>query len=322
MNSHSKWGIVSTIKAPTDRILNFAAWHLDQGAAHIFIYLDDHAPAAQARLDGHPAITAIRTDDAHWMARLGRVPPKHQLRQGRNAEHAYAQLKTTDNDLAAGLDWLAHIDVDEFLISDRPIDQVLAALPNEVRAARSRPQEVLSNPDGSTNHEILCKAWLPPNQRSIVPSLYPTYGKHFRGGFLSHVAGKIFARTGQPDIGFRIHDIFEQGGRIASQDLPQVALLHDHASDWSHWLAAYRYRHTKGSYRSELKGALAPDQGGLTPHQLLHQLEQTQGETGLRHFFEEMCVATPGLKQALAEQGLLRHYSIDFAALRHRYFPV
>lgn len=308
-----RWGIVSTIKAPAEDILKFAAWHLEQGAAHLFLYLDDDNPEAQTRLAPHPQITVTRTDKAHWKDRLGRVPAKHQLRQCRNAEHAYGQ--------ADDLDWLAHIDVDEFLISERPISEILAALPTEVRAARTRPEEVLARDGTHDPAETLCKAWLPPQRRNLAATLYPTWGKHFRGGFLSHVAGKVFARTGQPGIGFRIHDLFENGNRVPSQDIPEVSLIHDHASDWGYWLENYRYRHTKGTYRAELKGALPEDKGGLTPHELLLGIEQAEGEVGLRRFFDEMCVATPELITRLEQHDALRRYRLDLPGKRQKHFP-
>ena len=38
--------------------------------------------------------------------------------------------------------------------------------------------------------------------------IYPTYGLHLNGGFLSHVAGKVFVRTGHDGVGLRIHNAF------------------------------------------------------------------------------------------------------------------
>lgn len=316
MAGSDSWGIVSTVKAPARQILNFAAWHLELGASRLFIYLDDNNPEAAERLTAHPAITVTTTDDAHWQKRMGRRPGKHQLRQCRNAEHAYAHC--------SNLDWLAHIDVDEFFWSKDDLAACLSALPPSIRAARARPHEVLcteGQPDIPTG-EILCKAWLPPARRTIVPQLYPTYGHHFRGGFLSHVAGKLLIRTGQAGIGIRIHDIFENGARIAdTQDLADTALIHDHASDWHHWLQSYRYRHAKGSYRPEMQGALTADHGGLTPHQVLQQIEDTEGEPGLRRFYDEMCLATPKLRSALEKHDALRRYRLDLPALRDKYFP-
>lgn len=313
MTGSDSWGIVSTIKAPVRDILTFAAWHLDQGAAHLFLYLDDDNQDALARLASHPNITAVITDDAYWQNLLGRTPVKHQLRQCRNAEHAHG--------CADGLDWLAHIDVDEFLMPTAPVGEILASQPSHVLSARVRPEEVLCQEGQPESGEILCKSWLPPARRSVVPKLYPTWGRHFRGGFLSHVAGKVFARTGQQNIGFRIHDIFQDKERVPSTDLTGITLLHDHASRWSDWLESYRYRHANGSYRSELKGALSADQDGLTPHEVLQLIEARDGKAGLRAFFEEMCLATPDFCRRLDMQGALSRYKFDFDTPRDKHFP-
>ena len=50
------WGTVTTTNAPLARILDFAAWHLEQGAQRLYIYLDDTDPAAAAALSAHPNI--------------------------------------------------------------------------------------------------------------------------------------------------------------------------------------------------------------------------------------------------------------------------
>ena len=71
------WGIVATIKAPVSDTLGFVAYHLSQGAHHIYIYLDDANDEAFSRLNAHPQVTAHVTDDA-WWAKRGRRPIKHR----------------------------------------------------------------------------------------------------------------------------------------------------------------------------------------------------------------------------------------------------
>ena len=124
-----KWGIVSTIKAPARDILTFAAHHLDLGAHRIHIYLDDENPAAFAALKAHPKCRVITTDAAYWQRRKSR-PEKHQARQTANATHCYRR--------GPQLDWLAHIDVDEFLWPQSPLSGQLATLAPDVISARIR----------------------------------------------------------------------------------------------------------------------------------------------------------------------------------------
>ena len=63
-------------------------------------------------------------------------PVKHQVRQTQNATFTYHRK--------AEVDWLAHIDVDEFLWPAEPLAPLLAALPADIPYARVRPIEALS----------------------------------------------------------------------------------------------------------------------------------------------------------------------------------
>ena len=56
-----RWAVVSTIKAPTKDILNFAAHYLDLGATHLYLFLDFPDPEAQGHLEKHANINVINT---------------------------------------------------------------------------------------------------------------------------------------------------------------------------------------------------------------------------------------------------------------------
>ncbi|MEQ9693624.1 glycosyltransferase family 2 protein [Shimia sp. SDUM112013] len=314
-----RWGVVATIKAPVADVLNFVAHHLEIGADHLFIYLDDDNPEAQAALDAHPQVSVTRTDTPYWKAGGKHRPAKHQARQTRNATHAYTQATTTN------LDWLMHMDVDEFLWAERPLSDLLAALPAKAEAARVRPIEALSPPDGPSAGGVThFKGFVPAHgkRQEISQALFPTFGNYVKGGFLSHVQGKVFVRTGMSDIEIRIHNAFKNGIELSETvEFSGVDLCHLHVRDWDSWQAHYRYRHNRGSYRSELKPAIATDHGGLTLHQLFAMLEAENGKNGLRAFFDEVCVARPDLLQALEARGLLRSYALDLEEKRARHFP-
>lgn len=83
-----RWGVVATIKADRLDVLNFAAWHLEQGAEQLFLYLDAPDIRTRRALAAHPRILAYATHDAYWAKRGGR-PEMHQERQIINALHAY-----------------------------------------------------------------------------------------------------------------------------------------------------------------------------------------------------------------------------------------
>jgi len=312
------WGIVATVKAPSEAILTFAAHHLDMGAHRVHIYLDEDAPEARKVVVGHPQCRVILCDDSYWQRRFkrGGRPEKHQQRQSANATHCYRRR--------ADVDWLAHIDVDEFLWPSSPLPEQLAALPAETLSARVRPVEALA-PDPADPPPagiIHCKATALTRKTRArqTDAIFPTYGAHLNGGFLSHVAGKVFVRTGEEAIGLRIHNAFRDGVMDADPaELPATELAHLHAPSWDSFLAAYRFRLARGSYRSELKPAAGED--GLTMHALFTLIEAEGGETALRRFYDEVCVASADLRARLDRHGLLRSFPLDPADLLSRHFP-
>lgn len=305
-----KWGVVSTIKAAAADILTFAAHHLDAGAHRLFLYLDAPCPAAMPHLKAHPKIRVILCDDGYWRQQ-GRRPARHQVRQTVNAARAYQRQ-------ARDVDWLLHCDADEFLWSAAPPAGQLAQLPPGVLYARVRPIEALAGGDGTA-----FKGYLPPARRGpLLDRLYPRYGAILRGGFLSHVQGKLFVRTGLAGLELRIHNAFlDEEENPGQAELDAMELCHFHAASWHSWIGQYRYRLQKGSYRAELAPARPAEAGGITAHELLRQIEAAEGEAGLRAFFDAVCADSADLRARLQAAGLLKIRQLDLAAKRQLHFP-
>jgi Glycosyl transferase family 2 len=303
------WGLSATILAPSTDILRFAAYHLEAGAQRLYLYLDDPESDAYAALKAHPKIRVTRCDDAHWAQLGGGRPKKHQVRQTANATHAYHRNPEVD--------WLIHMDVDEFLVSDQSVALILGALPARQVIARIRPMEMLAG-DGTA-----FKAFIPngPDREAITADLYPTYGAYLKGGFLSHLAGKVFIRTGLADIRVQIHNVFQNGGMLTGpQQQAGIDLAHLHATSWENWIAGYRYRLEKGSYRPELAPNRPHDKGGLSMHEVFQMIEAEDGEAGLRHFFTEVCCDTPVLREKLARHCLLKRVNLGLKATLSLHF--
>ncbi|WP_299597418.1 glycosyltransferase family 2 protein [uncultured Tateyamaria sp.] len=304
-----KWGLSATILAPTQDILRFAAHHIELGAHRLYIYLDDDNQDAFNHLKKHPKVRVQTCDATYWKQQGGR-PVKHQVRQTKNATHAYNRRPEVD--------WLIHMDADEFLVPDQSVSERLVALDTKQQHARVRPMEVLGGSDNAF------KAYLPPgsNRAKIVRATYPTFGAYVKGGFLSHVAGKLFVRTGLPDIQVRIHNAFQSGQMLANAvELPEIELAHCHAKSWEAWRATYAYRLEKGSYRADLKPAMTPEKGGMTLHEMFKHLEATEGEDGLRAFYDEVIGDSPDMRARLQAHGLLREVDLNLDALMAKHFP-
>ena len=196
-------------------------------------------------------------------------------------------------------------------------ERCFAALPAAQKIARIRPMEALAG------DATAFKSFIPngPQRAQIVSALYPTYGEYVKGGFLSHLAGKVFVRTGMADVRLQIHNVFQNDAMIEGpEQQPGIDLAHLHAKSWPDWLAAYRYRLEKGSYRSDLAPNRPRDRGGLSMHELFSMIEAEGGEAGLRAFFNEVCADTPELRATLKAKGLLRLADLDLDAKVSRHF--
>lgn len=309
-----KWGIVSTVKAPMREILEFTAYHLRLGAHRIYIYLDEPDEATYTALKSHPKIRVTQTDQAYWQKK-GARPAKHQPRQTINAADAYSKR--------VEVDWLAHIDHDEFLMCDEPLPEILAPLDTDCLCARIRPVEALAW-DGPVTEPRPFKSFaLPmPERRRITEQLYPTYGAHLNGGFLSHVAGKMIYRTGIDGLSVKIHNAFLHKERNPGQrELSQIRLCHLHGDSWDAWRAHYAYRKSQGAYRAELKAPFDQGKGGLSMHAFLNQIEERGGEQALRDFYQEVCTAQPDLLQGLEAQELLHWHTLGLQTAVAEQFP-
>ncbi|MFK7869032.1 MAG: glycosyltransferase family 2 protein [Roseobacter sp.] len=310
-----RWGVVATVKASASDTLRFCAHHLEHGASRILIYLDAPNPEAEQALLKHPLCRVQVCDDLYWDATLGKRPAKHQVRQTNNASHAYARCDDVD--------WLAHIDVDEFLIPERTISALLADCPTDQHVLRVRPMEALAPADAQTDPSAF-KCFVPNrhSQQELLARLYPTYHDQIKGGFLSHLAGKLFVRTGLPNVRLRIHNVLIDGAEnTGQQETKDLKLAHLHARNWDHWRTLFDFRLEHGSYRADLAPVQPARSDSATVHSFLSTLVKTDGEAGLKHFFGEACADTPDLRARLAHEGLLYTCRLNFDALVAQHFP-
>jgi len=122
------WGTVTLADEPIELLYAFAAWHRYLGAEEIHIFLDTPNEKTAAALSEIPGVIVTQCDEIFWAANGGRyhVQTKRQQVVG---NFAYAEAK---------VDWLAHIDADEFIYPYTPADfpAELEAIPEKVDATR------------------------------------------------------------------------------------------------------------------------------------------------------------------------------------------
>ncbi len=149
----------------------------------------------------------------------------------------------------------------------------------------------------------------------MLQDVYPTFGPYLRGGFLSHTAGKVFARTGISETRLGIHMLKYKGEDVTNKAmLIGVHLGHLHAPDWFFFRDHFEFRRSRGSYRPRYHN----DRFDLSD--LLAFLAESEGETGLRALFEEVAQDTPELRARLADQGMLLIHPLDLDAAVLRVF--
>jgi Glycosyl transferase family 2 len=235
-----RWGLVATVKAPEDQVLAFAAHHLSLGAAHLWIYFDDPDDPAHARLSGLSRVTAVRCSDAYWQAQGGRHD-RHQNRQARNA-------RVTQR--SCDLDWLGHLDVDEFLHAPRPVAEMLAAIPAEVPNLVMEPFEAMHDP-ALADDIFTARQFRGPlrKQHGLLQSdIFGAAAPLLRKGNLGHVNGKSFCRPWVKGLSLRLHGVFLNKERLHAPFHPALRLLHFHAQDPVAWRQTLAFRLSRGAY--------------------------------------------------------------------------
>ncbi|MBY0351221.1 glycosyltransferase family 2 protein [Tabrizicola sp.] len=250
----ASWAIVSTMKAPEEKVLAFVAHHLSLGADHLWLFFDDPAQPIPQPLQDHPRVTVTLCDEAHWIRVLQRRPPQHQNRQTHNARFAYREQVASD--------WIAHIDVDEFILPVRPVSAILDDTPTDTIAMKMEPFEAMHDPllpdDIYTSREfrgaLRHEHW--PRRRAALG----VYRKVIRDGMLSHTVGKVIYRTGVANLLPRLHAVMVDKVFVPTPTWqPEMKLLHFHSQDRAAWEAALPFRMTRGAYqfRPELQAFLA-----------------------------------------------------------------
>ncbi|CAN1499046.1 Glycosyl transferase family 2 [Paracoccaceae bacterium] len=237
----TSWSLVATVKAPEEKVLAFVAHHLSLGASRIWLYFDDPEDPAHAILSRHPRVTSTLCDTGYWLGR--KRHDRHQNRQSRNARDAYERADT---------DWMGHIDVDEFIQSDRPLSELLGEVAPGDNLLKLEPFEAMHDP-ALPDDIYTARTFRGPLRQDFWRLRWRALGKYrflIPDGMFSHSVGKVFFRTGIPDLSPRLHSVMLHGKRLHQPGWHSEArLLHFHAQDQKEWLTALPFRLTRGAYQ-------------------------------------------------------------------------
>jgi hypothetical protein len=295
-----RWGVAATVQASPAQVAAFAAHHLDLGAHRVWLHFDDPDDPAADAFAGQDRVTVIRCDAAYWDELCGKRPDTHQERQVRNITRILRKAR---------VDWIAHVDVDEFLQAAVPVAEALADVDPDRVLLRVEPWEALHDPalpdDVFTGRAF--RRQVPEDAKALVKLLYGRFGTALDRGMLSHSAGKCFFRTGIREMVARIHSARIRGEPVfGGRFHPDLALLHFHAQDPEHWKARLPFRLAMGAYRAkpELQALLAGADAAMVDA-----------------FYTMIQSARPDLLRELSAHGLLREADLGLRARVAARFP-
>ena len=290
-SSMADWGICTTVQAQQDQVFAFVAHHLSIGASHIWLHFDDPDDPAYHPAVSLPNVTATRCDAAYWQRMCKTRPDTHQNRQSRNMRRVYN---------LAPLPWVAHLDVDEFLLPKREIAAVLDEVSPGQILLRMSPWEALHSPE--LPNDIFSarqfRAVLKGSDLAAARNLaFGQFAALLPDGVLSHAAGKCFFQRGFTGLQPRLHGAFLNKERVKGGSFhPDIALLHFHAEDPVQWKRRLQFRLEKGAYQ-------------FNPALQEYLLAATAA--GADAFYQAVQCPSENVRVELAEMGLLKKANLD-----------
>lgn len=291
------WGLVATVKAAEDQLLAFTAYHLSLGAERVWLYFDDPDDPALTRMASVPRVTVVRCTSWYWAMRGGR-PPLHQTRQMLNARHAQRRCR---------LDWLGHIDVDEFLHAPQPVADVLAAVPPEVPNILMEPFEAMHDPD-LADDIFTARHFRGPLHRQyqdLQPAVLGPSAPFLPKGTLGHGLGKSFCRPTAKGVELLHHLVSVNGQKSRPTFHASLRILHFHAQDPAAWRAALPFRLQRGAYNhasdQPLKAHLDGASNAVIDDFYRHAMVLTPEKVALLQTNDRLITADLGLRAKVAD---------------------
>ncbi|MCK5855139.1 MAG: glycosyltransferase family 2 protein [Sulfurovaceae bacterium] len=236
-NTIIKIAITVTVRAEIGIIQYFINYHLNIGIDHIFIFFDDPNDNSFDYFRHINNISCIRCDTVHWAKLACDENSNIEARQINNANMALALAKNR------GIDWIAHIDIDELIYTNIPLKKILNTLPKNTNYLWLPPLEAIPNKikHSAPFKEIHAFKQLPTKQhqyyRGMCEAAYFA-GEYFRG----HIGGKSITKISNKINSLNLHkpSADEKSLRVSTLDV--ACLLHYDCFDYDAWLTKWTRR--------------------------------------------------------------------------------
>ncbi|APE42304.1 hypothetical protein BOO69_01910 [Sulfitobacter alexandrii] len=298
-----KWSIVTILREPREVLERFVAWHLHQGADRIHLYFDDpQDPGIDAMRQFGERVIATPCTDAFW-EELGVLEVANfTKRQNAAIMHAYRQIEDG---------WVAVVDGDELLWSnDRPISEMLKALPETQRSVVIRPVEYVNYPQEP--EKLLFRRFIDGDMLDQVFGNFAVFMNRNRG-FAGHVTGKTLTRAGLEVSRAHPHWFVDADGKRITDGALALddgcALLHFYFLNYADWRrkADFRLKAFRNGRRDMLLARM-------------HRLVKLGRERKLRFLWSGLHQITPSQHDLMKTNGLLLDLDVDMAGIVGRYF--
>ncbi|GAA6207300.1 hypothetical protein NBRC116601_05930 [Cognatishimia sp. WU-CL00825] len=284
------WGIVATLNDDHDQAVRFVAHHVTLGADQIVLYADDPQDVPH-ELGLHPNVTVITCDETVISNDQRESLPLRNARKAYYFNKARRKLR---------LDWVAMLDVDEFLLPKVPVREILAKVPED--AAFLALSVVEQFADAPTLFRPPASAYDLPQEHH--QELFPTFGSYVPDLVLGPSEGRLVVRGKLGNI--RVGNFvvkYEKRAATNSYTLPDMIVAHCHSEDYPSFLAALPRRIAEGYTRRK------PD--GTNIKSVLDAVDYKSQNAELKAMFQEICSARPEVIEMLKSQGVLLEHNLD-----------
>lgn len=284
-SSNPTWAVVATVDEHPAVIQTFVAWHLWLGASAVYLYFDRPDDPAADIVAGLGRVDVVRCDAPYWTALCKNRPVRHQIRQVRNANHAFAKTEA---------DWLLHIDADEFLWSDQSVSSQLAALYPWTDGAIVPVAERIHRAVGAP------KGFYTGPFRRPEPRPMGAPGLTLRG-LTGHAIGKAFSRAGA-DLSVSVHRPQRGHPPLKMETLRGVTVLHFDGLTRLQWV-----------YKLLRKAHAFANQDGMppSPHRQMQIDAVLENPAAAYGLYDQLKTLTPQDCADLAAAGLLLDMDFD-----------
>lgn len=302
-----RWGVVSTVCEPAPLVMAFVAHYLELGASRIDLFLDAPDPALAALLAPLERVHVTQQTARDWRQAGHALPPSPPQRQRINARRVYE---------AGRVDWLLHVDADEFLTDAALVLRDVAAMPDEVDYVGLWPLERVRDRDRpeSTLFEGAFRRLVTAERQAAVAPVYGDALRFLDWGLSSNGRIKAFVRSGRA-LDIDLHEPARRdGGAAVGWLIEAPVLLHFDGM-------------TEANYTGKLVRKIAQNAGWRAfpapgRRAQLAEVAAARGDpTRISALYRSVKTVDPEQAAALEVQGLLMRVPFDPRTAVAKTFP-